>query len=112
MPISLVAMREEPLAFAEPAQRLARLAELRQDPGGGGDHVRKQERDVPGPERRDRVLDRRARLRPVALEMVERSGGVVRPADGVRMVRRLGEPDRLGFVLGRFGESPELGRGS
>ena len=30
-------------------------------------------------------------------------------ADGVRMLRRLGEPDRLGFVLGRLGESAELG---
>jgi hypothetical protein len=25
------------------------------------------------------------------------------------MIRRLGKPDRLGFVLGRLGESAELG---
>ena len=31
------------------------------------------------------------------------------PADGERMLRWLGEPDRLGFVLGRLGESAELG---
>ena len=30
---------EELLALPEPGQRLARLAELRQDPGGGGDRV-------------------------------------------------------------------------
>ena len=48
---------EELLAFPEPVQRLARLAELRQDPGGGGDREGKQEDDVPRPEHRDPVLD-------------------------------------------------------
>jgi hypothetical protein len=31
-------------------------------------------------------------------------------SDGVRMLRRFGEPDRLGFVRGRLGESAELGQ--
>ena len=48
---------DELLAFPEPVQRLARLAELRQDPGGRGDRKGKQEDDVPRPERRDPVLD-------------------------------------------------------
>jgi hypothetical protein len=56
------------------------------------------------------VLDQEARLRPVALEEVERARGAVGQTDGVRMARRLGEPDRLGFVLGRLGESAELGK--
>jgi hypothetical protein len=29
--------------------------------------------------------------------------------DGERMLRRLSEPDRLGFALGRLGEPAELG---
>ena len=48
---------EELLAFPEPVQRLARLAELRQYPGGGGDRGGKQEDDVPRPDHRDPVLD-------------------------------------------------------
>ena len=48
---------EKLLAFLEPVQRLARLAELRQDPGGGGDRPGKQEDDVPGPNHRHPVLD-------------------------------------------------------
>ena len=48
---------EELLALPEPGQRLARLADLREDPGGGGDRVGKAEDDVPRPERRDPVLD-------------------------------------------------------
>jgi hypothetical protein len=31
-------------------------------------------------------------------------------ADGERMMRRFGEPDRLGFVYGRLGKSSELGK--
>ena len=37
---------EELLAFPEPVQRLARLAELRQCPGGGGDRPGKVEDEV------------------------------------------------------------------
>src|SRR6266849_8153 len=48
---------EELLAFPEPAQRLARLAELRQCPGREGDREGKHEDGVPGPERRDSVFD-------------------------------------------------------
>ena len=62
---------EELLAFPEPVQRLARLAELRQHPGGGGDRRGKQEDDVPRPDHRDPVLDQWARLRPVALEEMD-----------------------------------------
>ena len=40
---------------------------------------------------------------------MERARGEVGQTDGERMMRRLGEPDRLGFVLGRLGESAELG---
>ena len=38
---------EELLAFPEPVQRLARLAELRQRPGGKGDRPGKQEDRFP-----------------------------------------------------------------
>ena len=47
----------ELLAFLEPIQRFARLAELRQHPGGGGDRSGKQEDDVPAPDGRDLVLN-------------------------------------------------------
>ena len=69
----------------------------------------KPEDGVPRPSHRIPLLDQRARFRPVALEQVKRARGAVGQADGVRMTRRLGEPDRLGFVLGRLGESAELG---
>ena len=59
---------EEMLGFPEPAQRLGRFAELREDPGGGSDGEGKQESDVPCSVRRDPVLDQRARLRPVAFD--------------------------------------------
>jgi hypothetical protein len=49
---------EELLAFSKPIQRLVRLAELRQHPGRGREGSGKQEDDVPGPDRRDPVLDR------------------------------------------------------
>ena len=100
---------EELLALPESGQRLARLADLREDPGGGGDRVGKSEDDVPRPERRDPVLDQWARLRPVALEEVKPARGELGLTDGVRMLRRLGEPERLGRVLGRLSESAELG---
>ena len=48
---------EELLALPESGQRLACLADLREDPGGGGDRVGKVEDDVPRPVRRDPVLD-------------------------------------------------------
>jgi len=48
---------EESLALLEPGQRLAGLAELREDPGGGGDHGAKAGVNAPLPERRDTVLD-------------------------------------------------------
>ena len=44
---------EELLALSEPGQRLARVAELREDPGGGGDWMGKGEDDIPRPVRRD-----------------------------------------------------------
>ena len=48
---------EKLLAFLEPVQRLARLAELRQSPGGGRDRPGKQEDDVPGTNPRHPLLD-------------------------------------------------------
>ena len=48
---------EELLAFPEPVQRLARLAELRQCPGGGGDRPGKVEDEVPCPGHRDPALN-------------------------------------------------------
>ena len=42
---------EELLAFPDPAQRLARLAELRQRPGGGGDRPGKMDGDISSPQR-------------------------------------------------------------
>ena len=40
---------------------------------------------------------------------MEHARGEVGQADGERMLGRFGEPDRLGFVPGRFGESAEFG---
>ena len=40
---------------------------------------------------------------------MERARREVGVADSEGMLRRLGEPDRLGLVLGRLGESAELG---
>src|ERR1700730_4153098 len=82
---------EELLALTEPVQRRAPLTELRQYPGGGADRPGKQEDDVPRSDHRDPVLDHRARLRPVALEEVERARGPVGHPGGGRMMRRLGE---------------------
>src|ERR1700675_2510545 len=66
---------DELLAFPKPVERRARLAELRQRPGGGGDRGGKQgAADVPRLEHRDPVLDQRARLRPVPLEALDRGG--------------------------------------
>src|SRR5262249_35539597 len=44
------------LALPEPARSLARLAELRQHPGGVGDREGQDEHDVPGPCHGDVVL--------------------------------------------------------
>jgi hypothetical protein len=48
---------EELLAFPEPVQCLARLAELRQCPGGGGDRPGKVEDEVPCPGHRDQAFN-------------------------------------------------------
>jgi len=48
---------QEFLALPELARGLARLTELRQDPGGGGDYEGQDEREVPGPGHGDGVLD-------------------------------------------------------
>ena len=101
---------EEWLSLAEPVQRLARFAKLRQCPGGGGDRGGKLKDDVSRAHYRNPVLDQCPRLGPVALEEAERPCGEVGPADGMRVLRRFGEPNRLGFVLGGFGESAELGK--
>src|SRR5215831_2969074 len=99
---------EELLALAEPAERPTHVAELRQDPGGGGDRVGKREDDLPCPVRRDPVLDQWARLRPVTLLEVQPACGEVGLTDTVRAMQRLGEPEHLGCVLARINESAEL----
>jgi hypothetical protein len=48
---------EELLALPEPGQRFARIAELREDPGGGGDRMGKGEDDIPRPIRGDSGFD-------------------------------------------------------
>src|SRR5439155_21350621 len=96
-------------ALPDPVTRAASLAYRRQRPGGGGDRPGKVEDEVPGPGHRDPALNPWARLGPVAHEEIERARGEVGQADGERMLRRLGEADRLGFVLGRFSESAEFG---
>ena len=45
-------MLEELLALPNPVQRLARLADLRQRPGGGGDRPRKMDGDISSPKHR------------------------------------------------------------
>src|SRR6266496_624014 len=50
-------MIEELLAFPQSVQRLARLVELRQCPGGGGDRTGKVEEDVSRPGHCDSVLE-------------------------------------------------------
>ena len=99
----------ELLAFPEPGQRLARLADLRESPGGRGDPVGEVEDDVPCPERCEPVLDQCARLRPVPLDEVKPARADVGEADGVRTLRRVGQPERLGLVLGCLGESAKFG---
>src|SRR5262249_24877337 len=101
---------EKLLTFPQPAQALARLAELRQDPSEGDDRSGKQEADVPRPDYRCRMLEQRVRLGPVALQQVNRVCEVVDPADGIRILRPRRDPNRLGFGLDRFGESAELGQ--
>src|SRR5262249_17289587 len=48
---------KERLAFLEPARGFARLAELRQHPGRGGDREGQHEPDVPGLGHSDGVLE-------------------------------------------------------
>ena len=56
------------------------------------------------------LLEQWARRRLVAPEQVYLACGEVGQADGERMLRRCCEPDRLGFVRGRFLKSAELGK--
>ena len=39
---------------------------------------------------------------------MKHAGGAVGETNGERLLRRLGEPERLGFVLGGLGESAEI----
>src|SRR5258707_7257679 len=65
------------LTFPKPAQCLARIAELRQVPGGEDDRQGKQEGEVPRPGHRNRMLEPLARLRPLASQQVDRAIGEV-----------------------------------
>src|SRR5215831_21125982 len=102
----------ELLAFTNTVQSLGHIAELRQGPGGESDGEGKLEEDVPRPNHRDPVLDEWACLHPVALEEMERARGPVGHSDRERTMRLLREPDRLGSILHRLGESAELGEAS
>lgn len=84
---------------------------MRQDPGGAREHHRQLGDEASRSEHRDLTLEQRGRLGPVALEEMEHARGMVGEKDRVRMMRRLGEPNRLRFVLGRFGESAQMGEG-
>jgi len=55
------------------------------------------------------LLNWRACLRPVTLEEMEQAGGVVGKAEGERVLRWFGEPDRIGCARDRLFESAELG---
>ena len=99
---------EELLALPKPAQRLARLTEVRQDPGGGGYRVGEVESDIPRSDHRDRVLNKWESLRPVTFSEVYLSSRQVGPAGGEWTLGRLGEPEQLGRVRGRVGESAEF----
>lgn len=92
----------------EADQRLAGVAELGQHPRRAGHPAGGVQHDIAGPGDGDHVLDRAARLRPVAFEDVQQARGVVRETDGVRLVRRLGERDPFRFVRDGLREPPEV----
>ena len=101
---------EKLLAFSQPAQGLARVTAVRQAPGGEADREGKQGNDIPCPEDGSRMLDSRARPRPVALQQVDPARSQVSPADSVGVLRLRRELQRLRFELGRFGEAAKLGQ--
>src|SRR5262245_54251583 len=98
-------MLKELLGLPDATRRLARLAGLRQRPGGAGDGPGELNGHISGTRRCDPVLDPRAGLGPLALEEVTRARSELGPGDGERMLRGLGQSRRLRLVLGRFGES-------
>src|SRR5262245_60973707 len=100
---------EEPFTLLESVQCFVRFSELRQDPGGGGDQIGKQEGYGSRPGHRDPALDHDVRLRPVPLEQVEPAHGKVGKADGVRMLRRFRTLDEGGPMIRRLSESAEMG---
>ena len=77
---------EKLLALPEPIQRLARLTELRQCPGIGGDGGAQQKDDVRSLDYSDSALEQQARLRPIALQEVKNSCGAVGHTDGIGSV--------------------------
>src|SRR6516225_11215869 len=97
---------QEPLGLLDPAQRPLPVTDLRQRPSRGGNRPWKKHGDSSAP---DPVLDQRARPAPVTLGKVEDACGQVRPTNGVRVLRWLGELDRFRLVLGCLGKSAELG---
>src|SRR5262249_13799488 len=62
----------------------------------------------PGPQRRNHVLARDARLCPVTTGGMEHHRAMVSATDGVCMVCRFCNAHRLGLILGRFAKSAEL----
>src|SRR5262245_56474906 len=100
---------EEPFTLLESVQCFVRVSELRQDPGGGGDQIGKQEGYGSGLGRRDPALDQDVRRGPVPVEQVEPAHGKVGKADGVRMLRRFRTLDEGGPMISRLSESTEMG---
>ena len=98
---------QEPLGLLDPAQRPLHVTDLRQRPSRGGNRPgKKHGGDGSAP---DPVLDQGARLAPVTLEKVEDARGQVRPTNGVRVLRWLGELDCFRLILGCLSKSAELG---
>src|SRR5262249_29829377 len=95
---------EESLALSEAAQRFVRLAKLRQYPGGAGNRSRQQEYQVVSAQHRYLVLKPCACNSPIAFNSLVCVRGEVSQRKRECVVDRLSEPDRLGFILCRFGE--------
>ena len=99
----------ELLPFPEPVQRLVRLTELGENPGGLGDHAGKAEADVAHSVRRESPRQEFVRLCPFTTYEVEDARSGVGSSDRQRMMRRFGEPPRFRVALGSLSKPAKLG---